>query len=42
MTTDGERRFIIDQNRQLNLTTMSWYKEDNLGENKLIVIDKSR
>ena len=29
-TKDGERRFIIDQNHQLNLTTMAWYKSDNL------------
>ena len=29
MTQDNERRFFIDQNNQLDLTTMSWF--DNLG-----------
>ena len=31
MTQDNERRFIIDQNNQLDLTTMSWFDKDNLG-----------
>ena len=31
MTQDKERRFIIDQNNQLNLATMSWFDKDNLG-----------
>jgi ABC-type phosphate transport system permease subunit len=32
LTKDGERRFIIDQNIQLNLTTMTWYNKDDLGK----------
>ena len=32
MTKDGEKRFIVDQNRQLDLSTMSWYEDNNLGK----------
>ena len=31
MTQDNERRFIIDQNNQLDLATMSWFDKDHLG-----------
>ena len=31
MTKDRERRFIIDQNSQLNLSTMTWFAKDDLG-----------
>ena len=32
LTKDGQKRFIIDQNCQLNLTTMEWYNKDDLGK----------
>lgn len=32
MTKDGERRYVIDQNTQLNLKTMKWFSKDDLGE----------
>ena len=35
LTKDGERRFIIDQNTQLNLKTMEWFAKDDLGIKKL-------
>ena len=28
MTKDGERRFVMDQNRQLDLQTMEWFPQD--------------
>ena len=31
LTKDEERRFIIDQNTQLNLKTMDWFAKDDLG-----------
>ena len=31
MTKDTDRRYIIDQNRQLNLTTMKWFPKNDLG-----------
>ena len=34
MTNDGERRYIIDQNTQLDLKSMKWFSKDNLGRQK--------
>ena len=31
MTKEGERRYVMDQNRQLDLQTMKWFQQDNLG-----------
>ena len=33
MTKDGERRYIVDQNTQLDLKTMKWFLKDDLGIN---------
>ena len=30
LTKDGQRRFIIDQNTQLDLRTMQWFAKDDL------------
>ena len=36
MTKNGERRYIIDQDKQLNLKTMEWYPKDDLGKQIIV------
>ena len=38
MTNDGERRYIIDQNTQLDLKSMKWFSKDNLDKNTNLLI----
>ena len=32
LTKDGERRYIVDQNTQLNLRNMEWFPKEDLGK----------
>ena len=32
LTTDGERRYIVDHHSQQNLTSMTWFDKDDLGK----------
>ena len=37
MTKENQRRYIVDQNNQLNLRTMKWFKKDDLGKMLLLI-----